>query len=68
MPPLSGIPGDNSTAIVYFMLKCNRLCCNVCCQAFVNLNIQLYDVRKLNFQANLCELFAEDKSNAVMET
>jgi len=29
--------------------------------------MQVYNVRKLHFQANLCEVFAEDKSSTIVE-
>ena len=45
--------------IICFVQKCNRLCCNVGCH--VNLKMQIYIVKKLHLQANLCEVFAEIK-------
>jgi len=51
---------DHSTAIICSMLKCNWLRCNVGCHLFRNRqrkfnDASVYNVRKLDFQANLCE-------------
>jgi len=58
---------DHSTAMICSVQKCNWLCCNVGCHVFRNRqriyfnNASVNKVRKLDFQANLCEAFAEDK-------
>jgi len=57
---------DHSTAMICSVQKCNRLCCNVGCHVFRNRqrkfnDASVYNVRKLDFQANLCEAFAADK-------
>jgi len=31
-------------------------------------NLSIYNVRKLYFQENICEAFAEDKSSTIVET
>jgi len=57
---------DHSTAMICSVQKCNWLCCNVSCHVFRNRprkfnDASVYNVRKLDFQANLCEAFDEDK-------
>ena len=63
---------DYSTAIICSVQKCNWLCCNVGCHVFRNRQCIIYDasvynVRKLDFQASLCEAFAEDKKQHYCE-
>jgi len=59
---------DHSTAMICSVQKCNWRCCNVGYQVFRTDSIysndaSAYNVRKLYFQANLCETFAEDKKH-----
>jgi len=46
---------DDSTAMICFVQKCNWLCFNAGCHVFTNRHAYVYNVRKLDFQANLCE-------------
>jgi len=39
--------------MICFVQKCNWLCCNIGC--YVNLKIQIYNVKKLHLQVNLCK-------------
>ena len=57
---------DHSTAIICSMQKYNWLCCNVGCHVFRNKQYifnyaSVYNVRKLDSQANLCKAFDKDK-------
>jgi len=57
---------DHNTAMICSVQKCNWLCCNVGCHVFRNRHgkfndASVYNVRKVDFPANLCEAFDEDK-------
>ena len=64
---------DHSAAMICSVQKCNWLCCNIDCHVFRNRqhifnDASVYNDRKLDFQAKLCEAFAADKSSTIMET
>jgi len=63
-----------STAMICFVQKYNWLGCNVGFHVFrnrqCNLKVQVYNVRKLYFQANFCKVgyFPKTKSSTVVKT
>ena len=64
---------DHSTAMICFVQKrwltgsTVKLVVTYSETDSVNLKMQVYNVRKLHFQANLCEVFAEDKQQHYCE-
>jgi len=43
--------------MIFFVQKCNWLCCNVVCHVHLR---KIYNGKKLHLQTNLHELFAEN--------